>query len=71
MQLATVDSSFLPVKIAVSESDYEKALASWHCYKSQYTPETIEGMHQLLKASLKGTAYFMPAVSSVEKNSLF
>lgn len=72
MQLATVDSSFLSVKIAISEADYEKALASWHCHKSQYTPETIEGMHQLLKASLKGTAYFMPvAVSSVEKNSLF
>jgi len=72
MQLATVDSSFLQVKISVSEADYAKALASWHCHKSQYTPETIEGMNQLLKASLKGTAYFMPvAISSVEKNSLF
>ncbi|MBX2898991.1 MAG: PIG-L family deacetylase [Cyclobacteriaceae bacterium] len=72
MQLATVDSSFLSVKIPVSESDYEKALASWHCHKSQYTPQSIEGMHQLLKASLKSTAYFMPvAVSSIEKNSLF
>jgi hypothetical protein len=26
MQLATVDSSFLPVKIAVSESDYETSI---------------------------------------------
>lgn len=72
MQLATVDSSLLPIKISISETDYEKALASWHCHKSQYTPETIEGMHQLLKGSLKGTAYFMPAgISSLEKNSLF
>jgi LmbE family N-acetylglucosaminyl deacetylase len=72
MQLATVDSSFLSIKIPIAEADYAKALASWHCHKSQYTPETIEGMHQLLKTSLKGTAYFMPvAVSSVEKNSLF
>lgn len=72
MQLATVDSTYLPVKVSISEADYEKALSSWHCHKSQYTPETIEGMHQLLKASLKGTAYFMPvAVSTVEKNSLF
>lgn len=72
MQLATVDSSFLPIKISVSDADYATALASWHCHKSQYTPEIIEGMHQLLKASLKGTAYFMPvAVSTVEKNSLF
>ncbi|MBX2913648.1 MAG: PIG-L family deacetylase [Cyclobacteriaceae bacterium] len=72
MQLATVDPSFLPIKISVSEADYATALASWHCHKSQYTPETIEGMHHLLKTSLKGTAYFMPvAVSTVEKNSLF
>jgi LmbE family N-acetylglucosaminyl deacetylase len=72
MQLATVDSSFLPIKIPIAEAYYEKARASWHCHKSQYTPETIEGMHQLIKASLKGTAYFQPLVaSSAEKNTLF
>lgn len=72
MQLATTDKSYLPVKISVSDSDYEKALASWHCHKSQYTPETVEGMHQLVKGSLQGTAYFMPAgVVSTEKTSLF
>lgn len=72
MQLATVDSSFLTVKIPIAEADYERANASWHCHKSQYTPETIEGMHQLIKASLKGTAYFQPLViSSTEKKTLF
>lgn len=72
LELATVDSTFLPVKISISDVDYEKALASWHCHKSQYTPETIEGMHRLLKSSLKGTAYLMPvAVSSPEKDNLF
>jgi LmbE family N-acetylglucosaminyl deacetylase len=72
MQLATVDSSYLTVKIPIAEADYKKANASWHCHKSQYTPETIEGMHQLIKASLKGTAYFQPVVvSSVEKKTLF
>ncbi len=72
MELATVDSTYLPVKISISEADYDKALSSWHCHKSQYTPETIEGMHQLLKNSLKGTAYFTPvAASAVEKNTLF
>lgn len=72
MQLATVDASFLPVKLSIAEADYEKARASWHCHKSQYTPETIEGMLQLIKASLKGTAYFQPlVVSSTEKNTLF
>lgn len=72
MQLATTDSSYLPVRIAISDTDYEKARESWHCHQSQYTPETIEGMHQLIKGSLKGTAYFMPVViSSEKKNSLF
>lgn len=72
MQLATVDSSFLPIKIPIAEADYEKAKTSWHCHKSQYTPETIEGMHHLIKASLKGTAYFQPlVVSSSETKTLF
>ncbi|HNV28030.1 MAG TPA: hypothetical protein PKJ83_02765, partial [Cyclobacteriaceae bacterium] len=72
MQLATVDSSFLTVKIPIAETDYERANASWHCHKSQYTPETIEGMHRLIKASLKGTAYFQPlVVASTEKKTLF
>ena len=72
MELATVDSSFLPIKIPIAESDYEKAKASWHCHKSQYTPETVEGMHQLIRASLKGTAYFQPlVVDPKERHSLF
>jgi LmbE family N-acetylglucosaminyl deacetylase len=72
MQLATVDSSFLTIKIPVAEVDYEKALASWNCHKSQYTPETIVGMHQLIKTSLRGTAYFMPATGESEnKKTLF
>lgn len=72
MQLATVDSSFLTIKIPISETDYEKAKASWLCHKSQYTPETIEGMHQMIKASLKGTAYFQPLVEKAKQGqSLF
>jgi LmbE family N-acetylglucosaminyl deacetylase len=72
MQFATVDAKFLTVKIPIAEADYEKAKASWLCHKSQYTPETIESMHQLLKTSLKGTAYFQPlVVVSEQKQSLF
>jgi LmbE family N-acetylglucosaminyl deacetylase len=72
MQLATVDSSFLTVKVPIADADFEKAKASWHCHQSQYTPETIEGMHQMIKASLKGTAYFQPLIAvSKEQQSLF
>jgi LmbE family N-acetylglucosaminyl deacetylase len=72
VQLATVDPRYLTVKIPVSEADYAKAKASWLCHKSQYTPETIEGMHQMIKASLKGTTYFQPFSGlTQEASSLF
>ena len=72
IQIATVDPRYLTVRVPVSEADYEKAKASWLCHKSQYTPETIEGMHQLIKTSQKGTAYFQPfAAVSQERASLF
>jgi LmbE family N-acetylglucosaminyl deacetylase len=72
VQLATVDPRYLTVRIAVSEADYEKAKASWLCHKSQYTPETIEGMHQMIKGSLKGTTYFQPfGVVAKEPSTLF
>jgi LmbE family N-acetylglucosaminyl deacetylase len=72
IQLATVDPRYLTVRIPVSEADYEKAKASWLCHKSQYTPETIEGMHQMIKGSLKGTTYFQPlGVVAKEPSTLF
>jgi LmbE family N-acetylglucosaminyl deacetylase len=72
VQLATVDPRYLTVRIPVSEGDYEKAKASWLCHKSQYTPETIEGMHQMIKGSLKGTTYFQPfGIVAKETSTLF
>jgi LmbE family N-acetylglucosaminyl deacetylase len=72
MELATVDQRYLTVRVPVSEGDYEKARASWLCHKSQYTQEQVEGMHRLIKASLKGTAYFRPLVpENGSRSSLF
>jgi LmbE family N-acetylglucosaminyl deacetylase len=72
MQLATVDSKFLTVQVPITEADHEKAKASWLCHKSQYTPEVVEGMNELIKASLKGIAYFQPlVVTSEHKQTLF
>ncbi len=72
MELATVDPKFLTVKVPIAEADHEKAIASWLCHKSQYTSEVVEGMHQLIKASLKSTAYFQPLIiTSKEKQTLF
>jgi hypothetical protein len=72
LQLATVDPRYLTVRVPVSDTDYERAKASWLCHKSQYTPETIEAMHQMLKASLKGTAHFQPLIGApAARSSLF
>lgn len=72
MQLATVDIKFLTVQVPITKDNHEKAKASWMCHKSQYTPEVVEGMNELIKASLKGTAYFQPlVVTSEQKQSLF
>jgi len=70
--LATVDAKYLSVKIPVSDADSERAKASWLCHKSQYTPEQIEAMHQMIRASLKGTMYFQPLIAVPnERASLF
>ena len=72
MQLATVDSRYLTVRVPVSEADFERARASLHCHKSQYTPQNIEGMLQLIKASMKGVVYFQPLIAvPAPKTSLF
>lgn len=72
LPLATVDPRFLTVRVPVSEADYERAKASWLCHKSQYTPQTIDAMHQLIKASLKGSAYFQPLIAvPTPRSSLF
>ena len=72
MDLATVDQSYLTVRVPLSEADYEKARTSWLCHKSQYTQEQVEGMHRLIKAALKGTAYFRPLIAEEgPRSSLF
>jgi LmbE family N-acetylglucosaminyl deacetylase len=72
MALATVDKSFLTVAIPVSDADYAKSKESWLCHKSQYTPKMIEGMHQMIKASMQNTWYFRPHNgTSTPKQTLF
>jgi LmbE family N-acetylglucosaminyl deacetylase len=60
--LASVDDRFLTVQIKVSQQDYDKARESWHCHRSQYTPEQIEQLRQALVAAEAGTVHFQPAI---------
>ncbi len=72
MQLATVDKSYLTVSIAVSDADYAKSKEAWLCHKSQYTPETIEGMQTMIKQATQNTWYFRPhSGQSAPKQTLF
>jgi LmbE family N-acetylglucosaminyl deacetylase len=57
-QLATVDSSYLNVRIPVTKANVDKARAAWHCHKSQYTPAFMNELEQLFWTSQQGTAFF-------------
>jgi LmbE family N-acetylglucosaminyl deacetylase len=58
--VATVDPRYLTIKVPLTDKDYDKAKAAWLCHKSQYTAETVEQLHQLVRTTQKGIAYFRP-----------
>lgn len=58
----TVDQRFLSIRVPISPRDTETAKQAWLCHRSQYTPEQIEQMHQMLVAAQAGVAHFQPAV---------
>jgi LmbE family N-acetylglucosaminyl deacetylase len=70
--LATVDSTYLPVRINVSEADYTRARTSHNCHKSQYTPEQAAALQQLAWNSQKGVVWFRPFIwKKGNQDSLF
>lgn len=69
--LATVDESFLTVRVPVSQADYDKSKAGWLCHRSQYTPEQVEQLFQSLAGAQAGIAHFQPqGVGKSKKDSL-
>lgn len=68
----TVDSSFLTVRVPLSAQDLAKSKAGWSCHQSQYTPATINTIHNALWNPAKPVAYFRPLVFTGKmKTSLF
>jgi LmbE family N-acetylglucosaminyl deacetylase len=65
--VATVDPSFLTVRVSVSPQDYAKAKDAWLCHQSQYMPEQVEQLHQSRVDALQGTAYFQPMIAAKGK----
>jgi LmbE family N-acetylglucosaminyl deacetylase len=64
---ATVDESFLTVRIPVTPADYEKGKAALQCHRSQFTPEQMEQLSQGLIAAQAGIAHFQPQIPGVGK----
>jgi len=64
---ATVDESFLTVRIPVTQADYEKGKAALQCHRSQFKPEQMEQLSQGLIAAQAGIAHFQPAIPGVGK----
>jgi LmbE family N-acetylglucosaminyl deacetylase len=58
--ISTVDERFLNTRIPIGARDSETAKQAWLCHRSQYTPEQIEQMHQMLISVQAGVARFQP-----------
>jgi LmbE family N-acetylglucosaminyl deacetylase len=58
--ISSVDQRFLSTRISISARDSETAKQAWLCHRSQYTPEQIEQMHQMLISAQAGVAHFQP-----------
>jgi LmbE family N-acetylglucosaminyl deacetylase len=58
----TVDERFLSHRISIGPQDREAAKQAWLCHQSQYTPEQIEQMHQMLGTAQAGIVRFQPAI---------
>lgn len=56
--VATVDSSYLNVRVIVSQSELQKARTAWDCHKSQYTKEGIDELQRLFWNTKNGNFYF-------------
>lgn len=68
---ATVDESFLTVRVPVTPADYQKGKAALQCHRSQFTPEQMEQLSQGLIAAQAGIAHFQPQIAGKgKKNSL-
>jgi LmbE family N-acetylglucosaminyl deacetylase len=55
---ATVDSSYLNVRVAVTQAEMQKARTAWDCHKSQYTKEGIDELQKLFWNTKNGNFYF-------------
>ncbi|MHA4845692.1 PIG-L deacetylase family protein [Flavitalea antarctica] len=72
MYVATVDSSYLNIRVPVSQAEMQKARTAWDCHKSQYTKEGIDQLQKMFWNTKNGTFFFRSYRGTESKqNGLF
>ena len=66
--MASVDNSFITTIIPAKDGLTAAALAV-DCYKSQYTPEVMKGLNNLMEKVLGGNIYLRLALSQNRRSA--
>lgn len=68
---ATMDSTWLTVKVTADSVSYAKAMASLKCHRSQYTEDQMNQMRGMIGLALGNVTWFRPHHGEVKKDGLF
>jgi len=68
---ATMDSTWLTVKVRSDSVSYAKALQSLYCHRSQYTRDQMDQMRGMIGMALGNVTWFRPHHGGEKKEELF
>ena len=68
---ATMDSTWLTVKVTADSVAYRKAMESLYCHKSQYTTDQMNQMRGLISQALGNITWFRPHHGEGKREGLF
>jgi N-acetylglucosamine malate deacetylase 2 len=70
-ELSYVDKKYINLKVVYSDEDEQKMMEAGKCYVSQFTPEEMSEMIELVTKDRKNTKYFRRFVVSQETRTEF
>jgi len=68
---ATMDSTWLTVKVTSDSIAYAKAMQSLYCHRSQYTEDQMNQMRGLIRLALGNVTWFRPHHGEAKREGLF
>ena len=68
---ATMDSTWLTVKVKADSVSYAKALQSLYCHRSQYTRDQMDQMRGMIGLALGNVTWFRPHHGGEKREGLF